>query len=188
MIRDLVKQSRRSIRLTEYDYAQPGAYFITICTNNRECLCGEMADGVVLLNAYGDITVDEWLRTAVVRHNVSLDAFVVMPNHLHGLIIITHEKVDAPTGRRGDPAGRPYMPNRAHGPAPGSVSAIVGQFKAAATKRINVLRRTPGAPVWQRNYHEHVIRDEGELNHIRQYITDNPAAWETDENNPNRHT
>jgi hypothetical protein len=107
MIRDLVKQSRRSIRLTEYDYAQPGAYFITICTNNRECLFGEMADGAVLLNAFGDIAVDEWLRTAVVRHNVSLDAFVVMPNHLHGLIIITHEKVDAPTGRRGDPAGRP---------------------------------------------------------------------------------
>jgi REP element-mobilizing transposase RayT len=166
MIRDLVKQSRRSIRLTEYDYAQPGAYFITICTNNRECLFGEMADGAVLLNALGDIAVDELLRTAVVRHNVSVDALV----------------------RRGDPAGRPYMPNRAHGPAPGSVSAIVGQFKAAATKRINVLRGTPGVSVWQRNYYEHVIRDEGELNHIRQYITDNPAAWETDENNPNRHT
>jgi len=186
MTHDRVKHQRRSVRLTEYDYAQPGAYFITICTNNRECLLGEMADAAVLLNACGDITVDEWLRTAVVRHNVSLDAFVVMPNHLHGIILIAHQKVDAPTVRRGDPAGRPYMPNRAHGPAPGSVSAIVGQFKAAATKRISVLRGTPGA-VWQRNYYEHVIRNEGELNDIRQYITDNLAAWETDENNPSRH-
>jgi len=188
MTHDRVKHQRRSVRLTEYNYAQPGACFITICTINRECLLGEMADGAVLLNAFGDIAVDEWLRTPVVRHNVSLDAFVVMPNHVHGIIIITHEKVDAPTVRRGDPAGRPYMAKRAHGPAPGSVSAIVGQFKAAATKRINVLRGTSGVSVWQRNYYEHVMRDEGELNQIRQYITDNPASWETDDNNPNRHT
>jgi putative transposase len=185
---DHVRHHRRSIRLLTYDYGRAGAYFVTICTNKRECLLGQVADSAVLLNALGDIAVDEWLRIASVRDGVSLDAFVVMPNHLHGIIIITHGNVDTPSIGRGDPAGRPYKPNRACGPAPGSVGAIVGQFKAAATKRINVLRQTPGASVWQRNYYEHVVRDEGELNHIRQYITDNPASWDTDENNPNRHT
>ena len=87
MTYDRVKQQRRSIRLAKYDYAQAGAYFVTICSNNREYLFGRMADCAVLLNAFGDIAVHEWLRTAAVRHNVSLDAFVLMPNHLHGIII-----------------------------------------------------------------------------------------------------
>jgi len=187
MTYDRVKQHRRSIRLAKYDYARAGAYFVTICSNNREYLFGRMADGAVLLNAFGDPAVHEWLRTTAVRHNVSLDAFVLMPNHLHGIIIITNENGDTPAVRSGDAAGRPYMPNRARGPSPGSIGAIIGQFKAATTNRINVLRGTPGAPVWQRNYYDHIIRDEGELNEIRQYIAGNPATWETDENNPSRH-
>jgi putative transposase len=184
MTRDRVTQHRRSIRLAGYDYARAGAYFVTICTNNREFLLGQMADGAMLLNDLGRIAVDEWLRAATVRHNVSLDAFVIMPNHLHGIILIANEYLGTPTPRGGDPAGRPYTTNRASGPAPGSVGAIIGQFKAAATKRINALRGTPGAPVWQRNYYEHVIRDESELNDVRQYIADNPAGWDMDENNP----
>jgi putative transposase len=187
MTYDRDKRHRRSIRLAGYDYAQAGAYFVTICTNKREFLFGEMVDGAVLLNELGAIAVDEWLRTATVRHRVSLDAFVVMPNHLHGIILITNDDLHTPIIRRGDPPGRPYKPNRARGPRPGSIGAIVGQFKAAATRRINAVRGTPVGPVWQRNYFDHIIRDEAELNEIRQYITDNPAAWETDENNPRRH-
>jgi len=157
-----------------------------MCTNSWVCLFGELADGAVSLNAFGEIVADEWLRTALVRDNVSLDAFVIMPNHLHGIIVITHHKVVAPTLRRGDPAGRPYMPKRSHGPASGSIGAITSQFKSRSTKRINASRGTPSTPVWQRNYYEHVVRDEDELNAIRQYIVDNPASWEADDSNPNR--
>jgi REP element-mobilizing transposase RayT len=80
------------------------------------------------------------------------------------------------------------MPKRLHGPASGSIGAIISQFKARSTKRINMLRRTAGARLWQRNYYERVVRDEGELNEIRQYIVNNPAAWHTDEHNPSRDT
>ena len=184
MKHDPERHDRRSIRLPEYDYAQAGAYFITICTNNQECLFGEMTDGAVLLSKFGEIAVDEWVRTPNVRENVGLDAFVVMPNHLQGVVIITHENGKALPMGGSDPPGRPYRPSSARGPAPGSVGAIIGQFKAAVAERINVLRGTLGAAVWQRNYYEHVVRDEDELNQIRQYIAGNPAGWDTDENNP----
>jgi putative transposase len=109
-----------------------------------------------------------------------LDAFIVMPNHLHAIIALTEGD------RRGDPAGRPYnTPAHPHGPVPGSVAAILGQFKSIAAKRINVLRGTPGELVWQRNYYEHVIRNEIELDHYRQYILENPVRWDLDEENPN---
>src|SRR4030042_3695180 len=128
MKHDPERHDRRSIRLPEYDYAQAGAYFITICTNNQECLFGEMTDGAVLLSEFGEIAVDEWVGAPNVRENVGLDAFVVMPNHLHGVVIITHENGKALPMGRGDPPGRPYRPNGARGPAPGSAGGILGQF------------------------------------------------------------
>ncbi len=184
MVYDPQKHQRRSIRLKGYDYSQEGVYFVTICTYN----------GVLLFEDEAIRTIAEgcWLEIPDHFTTVELDEWVVMPNHLHGILAIVDDgrgtACRTPSGidRRGDRLGRPYTPNRPHGPAPGSIGAIVGQFKSIATKRINAFRGIPGALVWQRNYYEHVIRNEDELNRLRQYILDNPVQWEMDENNPNR--
>ena len=115
---------------------------------------------------------DEWLKTAELRENVELDASMIMPNHFHGIIVVTNGRGTArraPTERFGRPVAN-------------SIPTIVRAFKSACTKRINEIRNTPGAPVWQRNYYEHVIRNDEELYAIRQYILANPANWTTDEN------
>ena len=167
---------RRSIRLKRYDYRQPGAYFVTICAQNRECLFGEIVQQEMRLNDAGRIVEDEWFRTSVVRPNVELDAFVVMPNHIHGIICIVNDG-------RGTARRAPTMERFGH-PIHGSLPTIICAFKSAATKRVNERRGTPGAPVWQRNYYEHVTRNESELNRIREYITGNPARWDEDIDNP----
>ena len=169
---DPEKHRRRSIRLSNYDYSRAGAYFITVCTNGRELLFGEVIDDEVELNELGRIAAEEWLKSAQIRIEIELDTWVVMPNHVHGIVIITDDL------RRGD---RPVAPS---GPRPRSLGAMVAGFKSAATKRINTMRDTPGASVWQRNYYEHVIRNESTLNRIRQYIADNPARWPEDPENP----
>ncbi|MBI3872243.1 MAG: transposase [candidate division Zixibacteria bacterium] len=186
-----VKDSnRRSIRLAGYDYAQAGAYFITICAHDRECLFGEVVDDAMNLNQVGRIVEEEWLRTAAVRSDVELDQYVIMPNHVHGIIVLVgaarwvalHESERGDRFRQGGIVERPHQKKRATqrvattGPASGSMGAIIGQFKSIATKRINYLRRTPGAPVWQRNYYEHVIRDEFEMLRAGEYIRNNPLA------------
>jgi putative transposase len=170
------KHHRRSIRLRNYDYSQTGVYFITLCTQNRECLFGEIivgANGVLpkmILNEYGMIARDEWIKSAAIRFEIELDEFVVMPNHFHGIIVIHG---------RGD---RPVAPTKHRpGPQPKSIGALVAGFKSAVTKRINQIRKTPGIPVWQRNYYDHIIRVENELNCICEYIRYNPMRWEEDE-------
>ena len=167
------KHHRRSIRLKGYDYAQAGAYFVTVCTHDRACLFGEVVDGEMRLNDAGNIIRDEWIRTGDMRSNVELDAFVVMPNHFHAIVVLSHD------GHcRGD---RPVAPT---GPTPRSIGAIMAGFKSASTRRVNEIRRTPGVPVWQRNYYEHIIRDDASLNRIREYIVNNPIQWEMDRENP----
>jgi len=181
---DPEQHHRRSIRLPGWDYAGAGVCFVTICTHGRACLFGEVVDGEMRLSPWGEIVHEEWFRSADIRREIVLhrDEFVVMPNHVHGIIWITGR--NGP--RRGDPPGRPYHhgDDRPRGPASGSVGAIIAQYKSAVAKRINALRDAPGAPVWQRNYCDHIIRDEEELGHIREYILGNPADWATDENNP----
>jgi putative transposase len=166
---------RRSLRLKEYDYSQPGAYFITLCTHKRRCILGEVIEDEMRLNDVGRLVETEWLNTAKIRPYVSLDAFIVMPNHFHAIFFIQHRAGAthrvAPTGAK--PGG---------GPEPASVGAIVGQFKSRVTKEINAWHSF--GSLWQRNYYEHVIRDEEDLNRIRQYIQDNPRRWLDDENNP----
>ena len=120
------------------------------------------------LSPVGRIVAEEWTRTRVARPHVVTDAFVVMPDHVHGILILTDH--DWGPGLRVARAGP-------SGPASGSVGAIVGQFKSVVTKRINALRRTPRGVVWQRGYYEHVIRHQAALERIRQYIADNPARW-----------
>ena len=180
------EHQRRSVRLKAYDYSQPGACFLTICARDGEPLFGGIENGRMQLNALGEIAKQEWVRPAVVRSNVALDDFAVIPNHLHGIVVLVDSNLPGPVFRRGDSASRPYMPHQPHGPSPNSVGAIVGQFKSLTAKRINAVRETPGARVWQRNYYEHVIRNEDELHRVRQYIVDNPAQWDLDEYNPDR--
>ena len=173
---------RRSIRLRGNDYTRGGTYFVTVCSHNRECLFGVMVNGAVQLNKWGQIVWEEWMRTESVRPNVQLDTFIVMPNHFHGIVVIT----DWVGARRclalGKRATHRVAPTR--GIYPNSLGSIIGQFKSNVTRRINLSRDTPGMRVWQRNYYEHVIRNENNLLKIRQYIEGNPSQWKNDENHP----
>ena len=178
---------RRSIRSPGYDYSQPGAYFLTVCTYNKSCILGQVIDGDSRLNSLGRIVEEEWLRSARIRAEIEVDLWVVMPNHFHAIVFITavsgrltYIAHDLNSTEMGD---RPVAPT---GPNPKSVGALMSGFKSAATARINTTRHTLGSPVWQRNYYEHVIRDEVSLNRIRQYIIDNPANWDKDPENPYR--
>lgn len=179
---------RQSIRLKGYDYARVGAYFVTICTYQRQCQFGEIVDRQTRLNVFGQIVSDEWLRTAVVRPNVTLDCFVVMPNHLHAILILRNSVQVSPiagsTRRVAPTPENPFAAPRPNGPPSQSVGAIVRQFKSIVTKRINTLQNAQSLPVWQRNYHEHIIRDDAEMARIRTYIADNPSQWLENENHP----
>ena len=171
---DSDKHQRRSIRLKDYDYSQAGAYFITICTHNKECIFGKVVNGEMVLNKCGKVVQEELDRSAKIRREIELDTFVVMPNHIHGIVVIVESNVGA--------TGRSPLPKE---PTPKSVGAMMAGFKSAVTRQINELRDTPYAPVWQRNYYEHVIRNEKDLNEIREYIVNNPLKWDLDNENPN---
>jgi REP element-mobilizing transposase RayT len=185
------KHDRQSIRLPGWDYRCPAAYFVTVCTHDRVCIFGEVIDGRMALNTYGRIVVEEWRRTEQIRDRVVLDAFMVMPNHVHGVIVITADgrasTDDVTTNRRGTGHRAPTGNERRFGqPRSGSLSTIVGAFKSAVTRRINRLRDTPGDPVWQRNFYERIARNQRELDRIRTYIRRNPARWHRDRHRPNR--
>ena len=187
---------RKSIRLKEYDYSQPGEYFVTICTYQRDCLFGEIIKGEMHLNPLGFIVQEEWLKTQIIRPEIELDEFVIMPNHLHGIIIIKDESqnMGGTHGRaslQGEPTPDASMQriNPAHSSLrrqPRSLGSIIAGFKSAATKRINVERKIPYAPVWQSRFYEHIIRNDKGLNNIRDYIVNNPMQWHVDEENPDK--
>ncbi len=215
---DPEKYRRRSIRLKGYDYRTPGAYFVTLCTRDRACLFGEVVDGEMRLNEWGEIARRNWLAIPEHFPHVELDEFVMMPNHVHGIIwivgdddVVVGATHASPLQQSASPLQRPeppvhpqsqpasplqqsapplrlpsHQPTEPRGPKPGSVGAIIGSFKSATARHINEFRGTPGVPVWQRNYYEHVIRNEESLNRIRQYILANPLCWHTDRENPNR--
>jgi REP-associated tyrosine transposase len=166
---------RRSIRLRDYDYSQQGAYFVTVCTWQRECLFGEIDNGEMNLTEYGEIVMK--CRNAIPDHfpYVTTDEFVIMPNHIHGVVFIVRARHAVPLRRIGEQFAKPVS---------GSLSTIIRSFKSVVTKSINTISDTPGMPVWQRNYYEHVIRDEDDFARIRQYIADNATKWGEDENNP----
>ena len=178
MKQDRKRHHRRSIRLTEYDYSQPGAYFITICAYNRACIFGDILEGQLTLNQYGEIVNSEWLKTINMRTNLELDAFIIMPNHLHGIILISDFD-----HRRGTLQRLPTF-ERFGKPVSNSIPTIIRLFKSSVTKHINALRGTPGLPVWQRNYYEHVIRNEDDLSEKREYILNNALKWDLDSENP----
>ena len=177
---------RRSIRMAGFDYTQPGAYFVTIVTVHRECTFGEVVNGEMRVNHLGMIARNEWFRSTILRPNLQLnsDEFVVMPNHVHGIIWLIGDNPDYPS--RGAATLRPY-----HQPGiqprqvfPNSLGAIVRAYKAAVTYQINSIRNSRRSPVWQRNFYEHIIRNQLELENIAGYIIGNPAIWADDPEYP----
>jgi len=177
------KQHRRSIRLKGYDYSQLGAYFVTVCAHQKDNLFGRVINGSVELNEYGQIVTREWFKSSKVRHEIELDAFVLMPNHLHGIVWIVNPEasVDLMDEETVEANGHSPLPR---GAAPKSLGAFIIGFKSTVTRQINQLRTKPGHPVWQRNYYEHIIRSERALHAIREYIEQNPLRWEMDRYNP----
>jgi len=172
------KHHRRSIRLSGFDYSQNGAYFITVCTQNRDCVFGAIEDGNMGLNAYGQIVSNVWRDLPEHYFHVRSDQFVVMPNHIHGIMILNRDHgvgIDVGAGLKPAPTAIIH-----------ALPEIIRGFKTFSSRRINELRNTPGTRLWQRNYYEHLIRHDDELHRSRQYIIDNPAQWETtDRENPN---
>jgi putative transposase len=181
-----MQHQRHTIRLRHYDYSQPGSYFVTIVAQNRLCLYGQIVQAARQMNSAAHIVESCWLEISSHFPHVSLDEFIIMPNHLHGLIIIAEK-----TNSVGAGFPRPTSldnPTKIDEQTPQfklpTLGQIVGYFKYQTTKQINISRGTPGAPVWQRNYYEHVIRNATELAAARQYIQNNPAQWAWDKENP----
>jgi REP element-mobilizing transposase RayT len=165
-----------SDRLQEWDYAESAWYHITICTKNKEPFFGEIVHDEMRLSRLGVIVEEEWKHTERLRLNVSLDEFIVMPNHFHAIVCIINDSlpitnpVETPRWGVSATASRHWKP--------GTLGSIINQYKGKCTKRI----RSKGHPdfAWQRRYHDHVIRDEGDLHRIRRYIRLNPLQWSLD--------
>jgi REP element-mobilizing transposase RayT len=178
------KHHRRSIRLPGYDYSQPGAYFVTICAYQRQCLFGEIVDGQIILNQYGAIVADEWQKSSMIRREIELDGWVVMPNHFHGIVIIQNPVKTNGNVNVGANGRSPLRDNAPVQMKSKSLSSLMAGFKSITTKKINILRDTPATPLWQRNYYEHIIRDRDAMDKIHQYIVNNPVSWERDQLHP----
>ncbi|MHB0877027.1 MAG: transposase [Anaerolineae bacterium] len=257
MLHDSARRHRRSTRLPGYDYTQAGAYFITMVTRERECLFGDVVEGSMQLSAWGEVALACWRAIPCHMPSTRLDAVVVMPNHVHGVLWIVDESdgvdaVDAaaamavgaqhaaPSPYDGAPSPSPAPSSDPRTPAPpraasppvptqegpqergqqraqeraqvqqraqtheraqhaaplpisaamrvtaGSLGAVVRSYKAAVARQINADRDASGDPVWQRNYYEHVVRDEPSLDRVRRYVEENPRRWASDDENPER--
>ena len=195
-----IKHHRRSIRLKGYDYAQAGLYFITICTQNRVCLFGDVINGEMILNQYGQIAYNEWLKTPQIRNNVELGDFVIMPNHIHVIIRllcrgelhspVIHElhspvieEMHSPDIQELHSGGvlntPPNLPPNSPPQSPSqTIGAIVRGYKSTVAKQLGFLGFD--GKLWQRNYYEHIIRDEKSYLRISAYIINNPQNWHND--------
>ncbi len=212
-----VLHNRHSIRLQGYEYTQSGAYFVTINTYKKEHLFGEVVNGVVQLSQMGEIAYEQWLKIPTNIPHILLDAFVVMPNHIHGIVVITEKTAVRGKGKAFDhrftqtdrtslndwiklndskklgsnalpiqkgsrtpmyhkESASPTDPNRL-GSSPGSLPAIIQNYKSITSRRINKLLDSRGSTIWHRNYYEHIIRDEEDYSRIVSYIQQNPKMW-----------
>lgn len=168
---DPAHHHRRSIRIRGYDYADAGWFFITVCTYEREPFLSLIEDNAVNLTAFGHLTELCW--QAIPRHfpGVDCDAFVIMPNHVHGIIEIGIGEDAVHRTPTAEGFGKPVV---------ASLSTIMRSFKSAASRDINDVRGTPGTPVWQRGFYERVIRNQQEFEKFRRYIESNPSRWSED--------
>lgn len=162
---DPEKHHRRSIRLRGYDYTQNGAYFVTICTWQRQHLFGEIVSGTMQINELGSIGEWHWHKLVKYHPHLELDAFVVMPNHIHGILVLTEN------GRS---------------PKHQSLSEIIRGFKTFSARHINRYRHLVGVPVWQRGFYDRIIRNHEAWQNIQHYIFNNPSNWHNDELHPDR--
>ena len=178
------KHHRRSVRLSGYDYAQDGAYFVTVCTARRDCLFGQITNnGEMILNTLGCVVEDNWFKSANIRKEIILDAFVVMPNHIHGIVIIIGEPpVEVRDLRAHSRAPLPQSNTLFRRPR--SLGSFIAGFKSVATTQINQIRDTPYTPVWQRSFYDTIIWNQTMLDGIRTYIENNPTNWASDQENP----
>ncbi len=186
MTHDPVQRRRRSLRLNGYDYGQAGAYFVTICTQDRACLFGQVVDGAMRLNDAGELAARSWRDMPVRFCGADVDAVVVMPNHVHGILVLSDGPITV-----GAPLVGACDTDRAATRAAPTIGDIVGGFKSAFTvEYIRGVRnrRWPAfnRRLWQRGYYEHIIRDERDLTRVRRYIEENPSRWEFDQENPLR--
>ena len=183
----IITYHHHSIRFKGYDYSQAGMYFVTICCQNWQCVLGEIENGEMMLNEYGQIACDEWVKSAEIRNEIEIHEYVVMPNHIHAIVEIVGANGIRPNVNVPDDGICPngnisvddatvsdegvcHTPLRS--PAK-TVGSLVRGFKSAVTKRI-------GYSVWQRNYWEHIIRNEQSYQNIANYILNNPQNWEND--------
>ena len=167
------RHHRRSIRQRGYDYSQAGTYFITICTQGPACLFGKIVDGKMLFNATGRLVDECWNDIPAHFPHVELDEFAVMPNHVHGILSI----IETVGAKNVSPLPSQQRPGTSK-----TIGSIICGFKIGPTKWIRA--NTDIRDVWQRNYYEHIIRDDASLNRIRQYIMQNPPRWAEDFENP----
>jgi REP element-mobilizing transposase RayT len=174
----MLRRQRRSIRIPGFDYSQPGAYYVTICSYHRQPIFGRIVEGEVLLSDEGGIVEEEWLMAEMLRSEIRLDEFVIMPNHLHGIVIFNETSTHLSVGAHGH-APLPGHEGSLHRPLR-TLGSLVARFKGSVTRRARMMVDDPTYIVWQRNYYEHVIRNEIELNQIRRYIVENPLRWPQD--------
>lgn len=178
---------RKPNRLKNFDYSKSGWYFVTICTQNREYLFGQAENGKMILNAVGKIVARCWYDLPRHYPNCRLDEFIIMPNHLHGIIVITGDR------RVDDDVGTNNTVGTIHELSLQRVSLqlnrrrmllpkIIGFLKMNSAKQINQIRKTPSNPVWQRSFYDHIIRNEKSYWQIKKYIYENPLHWLDDRN------
>lgn len=197
------RTSRRSLRLPDYDYSQPGAYFVTIITRQRECLFGKIVNSKMQPNEAGKIVWDVWKSLPARYPHISIDAAVVMPNHFHGIVIIEEYPANSPsrvgaavhelplheTPLHETPLHETSLQERMKERRVMTLPLVMGYFKMNSAKRINELLKSPGIPVWHRNYYEHIVRGditnspEKTIDAIRKYIHYNPSRWNDNEEN-----
>jgi putative transposase len=190
---DPIKHRRRSIRLNGYDYASEGAYFITMVTQGRQCFFGEIVDGEMHLTKYGEIVRKWWNEIPIHFTNVETGAFVIMPNRVHGNIFIINERRGEVISPHNNPNNALFrnqeiteIPSEETPPfRKPTLGQIIAYFKYQSTKEMNRIEtQTAITKFWQRNYYEHIIRNEKELQQKTDYILDNPLRWKDDLENP----
>lgn len=159
------KRHRKSTRLKNYDYSSSGAYFVTICIFQRECIFGEIINGEMILSSSGERTLEVWEGLPSRFPTIELDAVIIMPNHVHGVICLTGEGSEAVT-----------------------ISTVLRAFKSLSARVINQELGRAERPAWQKRFWDRIIRDEAELERIRTYILNNPQSWSEDEENPHNTT
>jgi putative transposase len=193
MAYDPEKHRRRSIRLWDHDYSRAGAYYLTLCTQNRECLFGDVMEGEMRMNEAGRMADDFIARIPDRYPAITVDCYQVMPNHIHMVLIVADVVGPVSVGaihelplQRISRSNQVECEKRRLQRRAMLIPKCVGFYRMNTAKRVNQMRGVAGVRVWQRNYHEHIIRHQRSLDRIRRYIADNPKNWDRDRNNPSR--